>query len=931
MKIFKLFILLYFIFILTFINSKYIVHIIPHSHDDPGWIKTFEQYYNDQVSKILTNAVNNLIENENRTFVYSEVSFFKKWWDLQNDTIKENLKKLISEKRFEFVNGGYVMGDEATGHFEDATIQLRLGLEFLKNTFNVTPHIAWLLDEFGHSMSHAYMYSQFGFDKIVLGRSTQSFKEKYYKEKNLNLYWVPFNDTKHKIFAHIIYDYYCPPKSIRTFCDDKVINEISNETFLKSKANSFFQEVQNELNGYKHNQYILFFGCDFTFTADKINFQNIEGLMNYMNSNIDFKDKIELKYSTVENYFNEVDKELIANNLKSEIINYSEDFLPYIDWVNTVWTGFYTSRPYLKGKIRESNIYLILSSMFNAEYMLSSHNKENFYHNQWDLLHAVSICQHHDAITGTAKTFVSDDYLNLLEIGENKIENNTKEIIKNLFNITNTKVCISNGKVKLGCNFKFDLNYTEYKFGIINPNLEGKFLITIETNYSNKNIKFEIKEHTLKNINFDMICIPNYKCYINFFYNLLKRYNILTFYFKNISIEENNENEEISLEGSNLDINLANKSNILREMFYNPELNLFYINFNSDNEEYNNIHYEFSLIHAYFKGNTGEGAYTFKTNDKYPTKYLINSQKSFYKKGKISNSILLRTEISYLLINIYFDPIFFQTISILDKVIEKNINIDIVLLLESNLINNNIFYSDNSGLKMVKRINDINKTTIYNFYPVNKAISIKSEKNINNKITIYNDRVQGGATLKDGSLMLMINRRTTNDDDKGLNEKLYEPQSSDNIYECKHIIELNYFNDDNKKIQRLAKNYFENNLIIFYNEKNDTNYNNNFNRLSKINEYFIYSNYIKMQILYIGEKRIIIQFINEYDDFFQHDIWETMSKQIISISKLISYNIKKCDINGFNCQNIINNNNDNGDYIHYFMQPLDILVFSIDI
>ena len=52
---------------------------------------------------------------------------------------------------------------------------------------------------------------------------------------------------------------------------------------------------------------------------------------------------------------------------------------------------------------------------------------------------------------------------------------------------------------------------------------------------------------------------------------------------------------------------------------------------------------------------------------------------------------------------------------------------------------------------MVKRINEINKTTNYNFYPVNKAISIKSEKNTNNKITIYNDRVQGGATLKDGS------------------------------------------------------------------------------------------------------------------------------------------------------------------------------------
>jgi hypothetical protein len=925
------FFLILFISLITITNLKYIVHIIPHSHDDPGWIKTFDEYYNDQVSKILTNAVNNLIENKNRTFVYSEISFFKKWWDLQNDTTKENVKKLVSEKRFEFVNGGYVMGDEATSYFVDATIQLRLGLEFLKNTFNITPHIAWLLDEFGHTMSHAYMYSQFGYDKIVLGRSTQSFKDKYYKDQNLNLYWVPFNDTNHKIFAHIIYDYYCPPKSIRNFCDDLPIKQLSNETFLNSKADSFYKEVENELKGYKHNQYFLFYGCDFTFTEDKINFENIETLMNYINMNSNFKDKFELKYSTVEKFFNEVDKELIANDKKKEIINYSEDFLPYLDWVNSVWTGFYTSRPYLKGKIRESNIYLLLSSMFNTEYMLASHNNENFYPIQWDLLHAVSICQHHDAITGTAKTNVSNDYLDLLEIGESKIEENTKNIIKNLFNLDNTKVCLSNGKVKLGCNFEFDLNNNEYKLGIINPNLDGKFLITIETDISNRNITFELKDYNLKNINYDMICIPEYKCYINFLYELYKNYNILTFYFKNIKTKEKNENEEISLEGSSLDIPLSIQSNILKEMFYNPDLNLFYINFNSDNEDFNKIHYEFSLIHAYFKGNSGEGAYIFNTSDNYPTKYLINSQKSFYKIGKISNSILLRTEISYLLINIYYEPIFFQTISVLDKVIEKNINTDVVLLLESNLINNNIFYSDNSGLKMVKRINDDNKNTSNNFYPVNKVISIRTEKNINYKINIYNDRVQGGAALKDGTLMLMLNRWTSSDDNKGVKEKLYEPQSSDNNFECKHIIELNYFNNDNKIIQKIAKNYFDNNLIIFYDEKNILNNNQNYYRLSKLNEYFIYSNYIKMQILYIGEKRILIQFINEYDDYFQHDIWESMSKQIISISKLASYNIKKCDINGFNCQNIINDNNESGDYIHYFMQPLDLVVFSIDI
>ena len=48
--------------ILSLINceEKITVHILSHSHDDPGWIKTFDQYYEDQVEKILNNVVYSL-------------------------------------------------------------------------------------------------------------------------------------------------------------------------------------------------------------------------------------------------------------------------------------------------------------------------------------------------------------------------------------------------------------------------------------------------------------------------------------------------------------------------------------------------------------------------------------------------------------------------------------------------------------------------------------------------------------------------------------------------------------------------------------------------------------------------------------------------------------------------------------------------------
>ena len=35
------------------------IHVIPHSHMDPGWLKTYDEYYNLQVKKIFDNVFNN--------------------------------------------------------------------------------------------------------------------------------------------------------------------------------------------------------------------------------------------------------------------------------------------------------------------------------------------------------------------------------------------------------------------------------------------------------------------------------------------------------------------------------------------------------------------------------------------------------------------------------------------------------------------------------------------------------------------------------------------------------------------------------------------------------------------------------------------------------------------------------------------------------
>jgi hypothetical protein len=80
--------------------------MIPHSHNDPGWLKTFEEYYRQQTRHVLDNAVEKLTQFKNMTFIWSEISFLSKWWENASPIKKTRLKKLVKEGRFEIVTGG---------------------------------------------------------------------------------------------------------------------------------------------------------------------------------------------------------------------------------------------------------------------------------------------------------------------------------------------------------------------------------------------------------------------------------------------------------------------------------------------------------------------------------------------------------------------------------------------------------------------------------------------------------------------------------------------------------------------------------------------------------------------------------------------------------------------------------------------------------
>lgn len=94
--------------------------------------------------------------------------------------------------------------------------------------------------------------------------------------------------------------------------------------------------------------------------------------------------------------------------------------------------------------------------------------------------------------------------------------------------------------------------------------------------------------------------------------------------------------------------------------------------------------------------------------------------------------------------------------------------------------NGESFYTDSNGRELIKR--QLNKRYDYeydstiepvasNYYPITSKIVIKDEEK-KLEVAVLNDRAQGGSSLANGMIELMVHRRLLKDDSLGVNEAL---------------------------------------------------------------------------------------------------------------------------------------------------------------
>lgn len=416
-------------------DTKLNVHIIPHSHDDPGWLKTADQYYSGTNSSIYTASVNlifnsvvtELVKNPERTFSFCEVSFFSRWWHEQDVKMKETVKRLFANHQLSFLNGGWVMHDEAASHYVSMIDQTTLGHRFLLEELGYRPRVGWQIDPFGHSSTHAWLSNEVGFDALFFGRIDYQDRTKRFQEKAMEMIWKPStSDPSAQVFTGAFSDgNYGPPSDFcfDTTCpycrNDPVVTDPLLQTYnLDSKIAKFIQGIQQEQSITRGNHLMLKLGSDFAYSNAPSWYRSLDVLIDEVNQR---DSRYNVFYSDPTSYM-----KARAQETASQAVVWPEkrdDFFPYSDASHTFWTGYFTSRPQFKYFERYASGFLQMIRQFAVQ---SRHVGPAMQAQMTKaiakLSAAVGLSNHHDCITGTEKQHVADDYKRILDAAMQEAE-----------------------------------------------------------------------------------------------------------------------------------------------------------------------------------------------------------------------------------------------------------------------------------------------------------------------------------------------------------------------------------------------------------------------------------------------------------------------------------------------------------------------------
>ncbi|EUB56256.1 Alpha-mannosidase 2 [Echinococcus granulosus] len=413
-------------------NKKLEVLVLPHSHQDPGWLMTLNEYFEKSTHRGLDATVDFLGKNSFARFIYAEVAYLDRWWKDLSPSVRTLFTKLVRDGQWEIATGGWVVHDEALTHYGAAISQLIEGQHWMLDNLGVVPNVSWAIDVFGHSTTATYILRKAGIKNALIHRVHYEVKKALAKKQNLEFIWRQSWDSsgETEVFVHLTpffsYDipHTCGPDPsiccqfdfIRNVlgCPWGVLPTMITPSNVQARAEVLVDQYRKKAKLFSNGDVLLVpLGDDFRYlTLAEWDFQvsNYQMLMDHINSKASYN--MHIRFGTLSEYF-----DLVHSRSKlKEFSTFIGDFYTYADLDDDFWSGYYTSHAsfksmarFVEAEVRNADILFSIASHWSA-----AAHKFTLLAGLYDKLTVarrnLALFQHHDALPGTAKSHVMADY-----------------------------------------------------------------------------------------------------------------------------------------------------------------------------------------------------------------------------------------------------------------------------------------------------------------------------------------------------------------------------------------------------------------------------------------------------------------------------------------------------------------------------------------
>uniref|UniRef100_A0A0B7AW15 Alpha-mannosidase n=1 Tax=Arion vulgaris TaxID=1028688 RepID=A0A0B7AW15_9EUPU len=832
------------------------VHLVPHTHDDVGWIVTVDQYYYRQVQFILDGVIAELQADPTKRFIYVEIAFFSRWYNEQGEATKEVVQTLVNQGRLEFILGGWCMNDEAATHYTAIIDQHKLGFEYLRHNFGdcARPKIGWQIDPFGHSREHASLFAQFGFDGLFFGRLDYQDKAKRQNQKTMEFVWKgsPNNiGEQASLFTGVLPNGYNPPNG---FCFDiSCFNWTPNQQPIMDDPNlhdynveqmvdGFINAVNQEAEWYSTNHLIATMGSDFNYVQAHMFFKEMDKLIEYVNARQAVGSNINLLYSTPSCYLKQL------NNDNRTWTTKEDDFFPYADNPHAFWTGYFTSRAALKHYVRVVNSYYQSLKQLAALAQLD-HTSGSAVHLQ-HLAEVLGVAQHHDGISGTSKQAVAYDYAQRLADGVNAGQNVINDAFHKLLPKAGTPAPIQGLCTYLNISI---CNYTEttssFEVTFYNP-LGRPVLFVARLPVAGSDYIVYASDgvtpvpNDIHPISQDTFRIPTpepraAKNELVFSVNIPAA-GFVTYFGKQLSdgssLKFKPESPKVS----------AKAGNTISGKYYSVTFDNNG-NLQSITNLTSGLTVPITQNFLYYKGFPGNstdgqasGAYIFRPDGNTPIQIPLTTWGGIYAGSVVQEAYQQFSSWASQVVRVYADKPYVEVQWTIGPIpIDDNVGKEVVTRYNiPNFGNNGVFNTDANGREILQRQLNYRPTwnlqqtepVAGNYFPVNAGIGITSG-DAKTLFSVLVDRSEGGTSLNDGDVELMLHRRLVKDDGRGVGEALNELGSDGNglIVRGSHYLLLDSLSSAARVYRTVAQEVLLTPQVIFSNSNtNSAQYVKNF-------------------------------------------------------------------------------------------------------